>query len=120
MNRITRGITAGWLRRPVMVVAALVAGAGFAAAPIQVAGAAVASAAADSSICPGANVAAFGPNVCVFNDTMSQTAIQNDLNSIATQQVPVASQFDSQRYAILFPGCPAKSFLLVMMGSRGR
>ncbi len=105
MNRITRGITASWLRRPVMVVAALVAGAGFAAAPIQVAGAAVASAAADSSICPGANVAAFGPNVCVFNDTMSQTAIQNDLNSIATQQVPVASQFDSQRYAILFqPG----------------
>jgi hypothetical protein len=88
-----------------MVVAALLAGAGFAAAPSQVAAAAAASPAADSSICPEANVAAFGPNVCVFNDTMSQTAIQNDLNSIATQQVPVASQFDSQRYAILFqPG----------------
>src|SRR5216684_1209385 len=105
MNRITRGITASWLRRPVMVVAALVAGAGFAAAPIQVGGAAVASAAADSSICPGANVAAFGPNVCVFNDTMSQSAIQADLNAIATQQVPLASQFDSARYSVFFePG----------------
>src|ERR1700736_378005 len=105
MNSITRGFTARWLRRPVLVVAALVAGAGFAAAPFQVAGAAVASPAADSSICPGANVAAFGPNVCVFNDTMSQTAIQNDLNNIAIQQVPIASQFDSQRYAIFFqPG----------------
>ena len=99
MKPITRGITPRWLRRPFMVVAALAAIAGFAAAPSQLA------AVADSSICPGANVAAFGPNVCVFNDTMSQATIQNDLNSIATQQVPVASQFDSQRYAVLFqPG----------------
>jgi hypothetical protein len=98
MKSITRGIIARWLRRPAMVLAALAAGAGFAAAPSQLA-------VADSSICPGANVAAFGPNVCVFNATMSQTAIQNDLNSIATQQVPVASQFDGQRYAVLFqPG----------------
>jgi len=98
MNRITRGFTARRLRRPAMVVAALAAAAGFAAAPSQAAG-------ADASICPGANVAAFGPNVCVFNDAMSQTAIQSDLDSIATQQVPVASQFDSQRYAVLFqPG----------------
>ena len=99
MKSITRGILARRLRRPAMVLAALAAGAGFAAAPSQLA------AVADSSICPGANVAAFGPNVCVFNATMSQAAIQNDLNSIATQQVPVASQFDSQRYAVLFqPG----------------
>ena len=36
---------------------------------------------------------------------MSQATIQNDLNAIATQQVPVASQFDNQRYAVLFrPG----------------
>jgi len=98
MNRITRGFAAGRLRRPVMAAAALAAAAGFAAAPSQ-------AAQAGSSICPGANVAAFGPDVCVFNDTMSQTAIQNDLNSIATQQVPVASQFSSQRYAVLFqPG----------------
>jgi len=98
MNQITRVFTARWLRRPVMAVAALVAGAGFAAAPAQVATAA-------PSICPGANAASFGPNVCVFNDTMSQATIQGDLDAIATQQVPVASQFDSQRYAVLFqPG----------------
>ena len=36
---------------------------------------------------------------------MTQAQIQTDLNAIATQQVPVASQFDSNRYAILFePG----------------
>ncbi|MGA3355035.1 MAG: adenylyl cyclase [Isosphaeraceae bacterium] len=58
-----------------------------------------------ASMCPGANVAVLGPNVCVFNDTMSQTAIETDLNSISTQQVPITSQFDSDRYAILFdPG----------------
>jgi hypothetical protein len=96
MNRITRGITARWLRRPVMVVAALVAGAGFAAAPSQ-------AARADSSICPGANVAAFGPNVCVFNDTMSQATIQADVSNIASQQV--SNQFGTQRFAIFFePG----------------
>jgi hypothetical protein len=58
-----------------------------------------------ASPCPGATVAALGPNVCVFSDTMSQATIQADLNNIATQQVPAASQFDSQRYAIFFqPG----------------
>ena len=35
--------------------------------------------------CPDANVAAFGPNVCVFTDTMSQAAIQNDLNQATGQ-----------------------------------
>jgi hypothetical protein len=36
---------------------------------------------------------------------MSQAAIQSDLNAIAAQQVPVASQFSGQRYAVLFrPG----------------
>ncbi len=94
---------ARWLRRPAVFAAALVAGAALAAVPV---GAAAASPAqAPSSMCPGANVAAFGPNVCVFNDTMSQTTIQTDLNNIAIQQVPLASQFDSQRYAIFFlPG----------------
>jgi hypothetical protein len=84
-----------------LAAAALTVGFGVAMAPAT-------SATADSlaaSPCPGANVAAFGPNVCVFNGTMSQATIQADLNSIATQQVPVASQFDSQRYAIFFePG----------------
>jgi len=57
------------------------------------------------SMCPGANVASFGPNVCVFRPTMSLAAIQADLSRIAAQQVPVASQFDDQRYAVLFlPG----------------
>ena len=55
--------------------------------------------------CADAYVPAFGPNVCVFNDTMSQAAIQKDLDNIATQQVPIASQFSSRRYAVLFrPG----------------
>ncbi len=83
--------------------------AALAAVALAVSGLAVTSAgtaAADTpSPCADANVAAFGPNVCVFNDTMSQAAIQADLNTISTQQVPVASQFDSQRYAIFFePG----------------
>jgi hypothetical protein len=83
---------------------ALVAGAWLAAVPSGAAAVPIARQ-APSSICPGANVAVFGPNVCVFNDTMTQAAIQADLNAISTQQVPVASQFDSQRYAIFFqPG----------------
>ena len=98
MNRITRGLIPRWRWHRILAAAALVAGVGFAAVPSQAASAA-------SSICPDANVAAFGPNVCVFTDTMSQAAIQKDLDSIATQQVPVASQFNSQRYAVLFrPG----------------
>jgi hypothetical protein len=39
MNRFTRGFTARWLRRPVLAMAALVAAAGFAAAPAQMASA---------------------------------------------------------------------------------
>ena len=125
-----RGPARRW-RTAVFAAVALAAAAGFAAAPAAPASAAVASgaslassAAAASrgagarvaagaakvpastpSLCPDANVAAFGPDVCVFSTTMSQPAIQADLNSIATQQVPIGSQFDSQRYAVLFePG----------------
>ena len=97
-----------------MLLAALVVGAGLAvvsgtaeAAPTATSQTAAASqtAAPALTMCPGATVAAFGPNVCVFNDTMSQATIQADLDNISTQQVPVASQFDSQRYAVLFePG----------------
>jgi hypothetical protein len=44
-----------------------------------------------------------GPNVIVFGPTMSQAAIQSELDSISSQQVP--NQFGSQRYAIFFePG----------------
>jgi hypothetical protein len=89
--------------------AALIAGAGLAAVPAATAAASTATVArpaqAPSSLCPGANATSFGPNVCVFSDTMSQATIQTDLDNIASQQVPVASQFSSQRYAIFFlPG----------------
>ncbi len=58
-----------------------------------------------ASICPDAATTQFGPNVCIFTASMTQAAIQNDLNAIASQQVPVASQFDNQRYAVFFePG----------------
>src|SRR5580704_6272744 len=96
MKPITRGIAPRRLRRLVMVVAALVAAAGFAAAPSQ-------PAKADTSICPGATVAAFGPNVYVFSPSMSQASIQSTLNSIASQQV--SNQFGAQRFALFFqPG----------------
>jgi hypothetical protein len=113
MKRIIKGRPGHWLRHPAtFAAAALVIVAAFATAPASAAAAGTrattgttASPGPSSSMCPGATVAAFGPNVCVFNDTMSQATIQDDLNSIATQQVPVASQFDSQRYAVLFqPG----------------
>ena len=96
MNMITRGFSARCRWRPVLAAAALVAGAGLAIVPSQAASAA-------PSICPDANVAAFGPDVCVFTDTMSQADIQADLDNIASQQVP--NQFGTQRYAVLFqPG----------------
>jgi hypothetical protein len=98
-----RGVR-GRPRRATCLAAALVTGAWLAAVPAS-AGAVIVTGPDPSSMCPGATVAAFGPNVCVFNDTMSQATIQADLNSIATQQVPVASQFDSRRYAVFFqPG----------------
>ncbi|HEX6967776.1 MAG TPA: sialidase, partial [Micromonosporaceae bacterium] len=41
----------------------------------------------------------------VFKPAMSQSAIQADLNAIAVKQVPVGSQFDSDRYSVFFePG----------------
>src|SRR5450756_1920244 len=63
------------------------------------------SAAAAVSICPDASSSLFGPNVCVFNPSMSQAAIQADVDRIATLQVPQSAQFSTNRYAILFePG----------------
>ena len=104
MTTIIRGLALH--RRPslaVLAAAALTAGAVLSAAPARAAASLPAQ--APTSMCPGANVAAFGPNVCVFSADMSQVTIQADLNAIATQQVPVASQFDSQRYAVFFlPG----------------
>jgi hypothetical protein len=57
------------------------------------------------SLCAGNTTPLFGPNTCVFTPTTPQATIQADLNAIAAQQVPASSQFDSQRYDILFePG----------------
>jgi hypothetical protein len=98
--------------RPLIIAAALVAGA-LAAVPASAAvigsspsAAAVSSASSSTtSLCPDAVTATFGPNVCVFTPAMTQAAIQADLNAIATQQVPIGAQFDSDRYAVFFePG----------------
>ncbi|HEY1917369.1 MAG TPA: hypothetical protein VGH27_17525 [Streptosporangiaceae bacterium] len=95
------------------MAAAVATGAALTLAPASAATASAATATAvsrpasqkPSAVCPGATLGAFGPDVCVFNDTMSQSTIQTDLNNIAIQQVPVGSQFDNQRYAIFFkPG----------------
>jgi len=101
-TQLTRELKRGRsLRRSsIVVAAALVAGTGLAMVP-----ATAAIAGPPPSICPDASGALFGPNVCLFTPTMTQAAIQTDLNAISTQQVPIGSQFDSNRYAILFePG----------------
>jgi hypothetical protein len=89
------------------VSAGLAAAAGIAAVSASATPASVARSAVKTvadqgtSLCPGAN-GVFGPDVCVFSDTMSQATIQADLDAISAQQVPVGSQFDSNRYAIYF------------------
>ena len=92
------------IARPFILLAAIAASA-LTAVP---AGAAVLGSSAPppaSALCPGATTATFGPNVCVFTPGMSQTDVQNALNAIATQQVPIDSQFNSQRYSVFFePG----------------
>jgi hypothetical protein len=91
-------------RRLAVLAAVLVAGTGFAIAPVSAA-VATPTPAAPASLCPDASSATFGPNVCVFNDTMAQTAIQADIDAISTLQVPITSQFDTGRYTIFFePG----------------
>jgi hypothetical protein len=90
--------------RPFTIFAAVLAASALAVAP---AGAAVLrpSAPPASTLCPGATTATFGPNVCVFTPSMSQADVQSGLDAIATQQVPIGSQFNSQRYTIFFePG----------------
>jgi hypothetical protein len=102
--------------RPLILATALVAGA-LAAVPASAAvlsSSSPATAAAtasrstlpsSSSLCPDATTATFGPNVCVFTPSMSQAAIQSDLNNIAIQQVPLSAQFNNDGYAVLFePG----------------
>src|SRR5215469_13475566 len=56
-----------------------------------------------SSLCPDAVTATFGPNVCVFTPSMSQDAIQADVNAIYAQQVD--NEMGTARFALLFePG----------------
>jgi hypothetical protein len=51
----------------------------------------------------GAGNPDLGPEVIVFNPSMSQASIQSELDAISTQQVP--NQFGTQRYSIFFePG----------------
>src|SRR5215469_7625855 len=58
---------------------------------------------APASICPDAASATFGPNVCVFTPSMTQAAIQADVNAIYAQQAD--SEMGTARYALLFePG----------------
>jgi hypothetical protein len=99
--------------RPLILATALVAGA-LAAVPASAAvlssssparAVTTASSSTTPSLCPDADTATFGPNVCVFTPAMTQAAIQADLDAIATQQVPIGAQFDSDRYAVFFePG----------------
>ena len=67
-------------------------------------GAANASAApSPASLCPDANIAMFGPNVCVFTPSMTQAAIQADADAIYAQQAD--NEMGTARYALLFePG----------------
>jgi hypothetical protein len=86
-----------------VLVAAGLAG-GLAAGPLaQSAGAATGAAQAAADVAPSTTGGAFGPNVYIFNPSMSQASIQSTLDSISAQQV--SNQFGNQRYAILFePG----------------
>ena len=93
----------GWLGRPrVLLVIALLVTPGLVSAALRSSRPLLVP---PPSICPGMTVAVFGPDVCVFNDAVRQATIQADLDRISIQQVPITSQFDNDRYAVLFqPG----------------
>jgi len=83
-----------------MVSAALL---GAAALTATAAGAEHASAGTSPSLCPDAVTATFGPYVCVFTPSMSQAAIQTDVNAIYARQAN--NEMGTARYALLFePG----------------
>src|SRR6266700_2952524 len=87
MNRITRGLPAARRWRSVLAAAALVTGAGFAAA---ISPAAAAAATGSPSICPDANVSAFGPNVSVNQCSGgSCTALVNFWRSVSNLTINV-------------------------------
>jgi hypothetical protein len=55
------------------------------------------------SLCPDAVTAMFGPNVCVFTPSMTQAAIQADVNAVYALQLN--NEMGTDRYALMFePG----------------
>jgi hypothetical protein len=111
MKRIISGLDARRLpRRVVLIAAAVVAGACFAAVPAIPAAVAAPTASAAGVVAPSTTGGQFGANVFVFNPSMTQDSIQSTLDSIASQQV--SNQFGSQRYAVFFaPGTYGSSAL---------
>jgi hypothetical protein len=64
---------------------------------------AVAISGADAAPQPAAGVPDFGPNVKIFDPSMSTSEIKATVDAIAAEQIP--NQFGTQRYALLFkPG----------------
>ena len=106
MNRVIRGLTGRSMsRRALPAAAAVLVGAWLAAGPAAPAAvAAVAAPAATATVAaPSTTGGNFGPNVYVFSPSMSQSSIQNTLDSIASEQV--SNQFGAQRFALFFePG----------------
>ena len=103
VNKIIRSRAA---RRALAVATALLAGGWLAAAsaiPASASASATPAAATAAAVAPSTTGGPFGPNVYVFNPSMSQASIQSTLDSIANQQV--SNQFGAQRYAVFFqPG----------------
>ncbi len=90
-------------RKFVAAGSAAVLVAGLATISAETAASASVSAPAATSLCPDANIATFGPNVCVFTPSMSQADIQADVNAVYAQQVD--NEMGTTRYALLFePG----------------
>ena len=62
-----------------------------------------ASSSASAAALPAAAANPFGPNVYVFDPSMTREEIQATVDAVAAQQVP--NQFGAERYALLFqPG----------------
>src|SRR6201988_4693067 len=89
--------------RTLLVYIALLIFAITAVAPNMGVAAASASNAVSMATISAAGQPDFGPNVYIFDPSMSQSAIQATVDAVATQQV--SNQFGTQRYALLFePG----------------
>ena len=104
MNRVIRGLTARSMsRRALPAAAAMLVGAWLAAGPAAPAAVAAPAAPAATAAAPSTTGGNFGPDVYVFSPSMSQSSIQNTLDSIASEQV--SNQFGAQRFALFFePG----------------